>query len=168
MRNILPFCLIASLLAAPLAGFSQTAPAGIPPQGTTPTDLTAPTTPSAPKSQITIKETSHDFGTIKQGDKVSYTFEYTNTGQAALILSNVQTTCGCTASEWSKTPLPPGQTGKLTATFNSAGKVGRQNKVISIFSNAVNSEERVRIVANVLPNNEAAPLPEQKVDVPRN
>lgn len=148
--------LFALLLAAPTVLHAQT---------DTPTTPPAPTTPASPKAQISFVEASHDFGTIKQGDKVEYTFEYTNTGQAPLIISNVQTTCGCTASQWSRTPLPPGQKGKLTATFNSAGKQGRQNKVITVFSNAVNPEERVRIVANVLPP-EVPPapvaVPEQK------
>jgi hypothetical protein len=104
-----------------------------------------------PRARISFKETVHDFGTIAQGEKVSYTFDYTNTGAVPLVLSNVQTTCGCTASQWSRTPLAPGKTGKLSASFDSKGKVGRQNKVITIFSNAANAEERVRIVVNVLP-----------------
>jgi len=106
--------------------------------------------PPPPKARIAFKETVHDFGTITQGTKVAYEFEYTNTGQAPLILSNVQTTCGCTASQWSRTPLPPGKTAKLLATYDSKGKIGRQNKVLSILSNAQNPEERVRLVVTVL------------------
>jgi hypothetical protein len=122
-----------------------------------------PPAQGGPKAQLFFKESSHDFGSIAQGDKVEYVFEYTNNGQAPLIISNVQTTCGCTASQWSRAPLAPGKTSKLTATFDSKGKVGRQNKVISIFSNASNPEERVRIVANVLPPEQpAAPDTVQK------
>jgi hypothetical protein len=118
------------------------------------------------RAQIFFKESSHDFGNIKQGEKVTYTFEYTNIGQAPLTISNVQTTCGCTASQWSRAPLAPGKTGKLTATFDSKGKVGRQNKVISIFSNALRAEEHIRIVASVIPDYLATPA-DSTVAVPK-
>ena len=158
MKNLRLLTGLTLLLLLPMLGFGQATPAGTEPTA-------APTV--GPKAQIVFKEVRHDFGTIKQGEKVEHVFEYTNAGQAPLILSNVQTTCGCTASEWSRAPLAPGQTGRLKATFNSAGKMGRQNKVISIFSNAVNPEERVSLVVSIVPA-EAAPLPEQKVDVPKN
>ncbi len=158
MKNLSLLMALILLALLPLKGHAQATPAGA---------EAAVAAPVGPKAQIVFKESRHDFGTIKQGEKVEYVFEYTNTGQAPLILSNVQTTCGCTASEWSRAPLPPGQTGKLKATFNSAGKMGRQNKVISIFSNAVNPEERVSLVVSIVPA-DAAPLPDQKVDLPKN
>lgn len=153
---------LALTVASAAAGFAQTStttPASSQ-QAATPPGV--PSTPAGPKAQISFKESSHDFGDIKQGDKVEYTFEYTNTGQAPLILSNVQTTCGCTVPKWSKEPLAPGQSSKITATFNSTGKMGRQNKVITVFSNAVNPEERVSIVSNVLPAE--ANVPGQKTE----
>jgi hypothetical protein len=102
-------------------------------------------------SQITFSEKSHDFGDIRQGDKVNYTFKFTNTGTEPLILSRVETTCGCTATNWTHEPVAPGKTGEVSATFNSAGKMNAQRKVIKIYSNAVNPEETVTIVTNVLP-----------------
>lgn len=100
---------------------------------------------------ISFVEDAHDFGDIEQGDQVEYTFEFENTGDAPIIISNVQTTCGCTATNWPKEPIAPGAKSSITAKFNSAGKVGRQNKVITILSNAANNPERVRIVTNILP-----------------
>lgn len=102
--------------------------------------------------QITFLEKSHDFGDIKQGDKVNYTFKFKNTGTEPLILSNVSTTCGCTATNWTKDPVAPGQSGEVAATFNSAGKMSAQRKVITVYSNAVNAQETVTIISNVLPN----------------
>ncbi|TAH26311.1 MAG: DUF1573 domain-containing protein [Cytophagales bacterium] len=96
--------------------------------------------------------TSHDFGDIIQGDKVSFVFKYKNTGTEPLIINEVLTTCGCTATEWSKTPLAPGEIGSLSASFNSEGKMGRQNKVITILSNATNNAATISLVCNVLPS----------------
>lgn len=100
--------------------------------------------------QITFQESSHSFGDIFQGDRVSHTFTYENTGTEPLIVSDVRTTCGCTATNWDREPLPPGETATITVNFNSAGKMNMQNKVVTILSNAVNSSERIKITANVL------------------
>jgi hypothetical protein len=100
-------------------------------------------------AKIAFDEKTHDFGDIKQGDKVDYTFKFKNTGTEPVVISNVQTTCGCTATNWTKEPVAPGKTGEVSATFNSAGKMGQQNKVISVYYNG--GMETVSIVTNVLP-----------------
>lgn len=100
---------------------------------------------------IAFEESKHDFGDITQGEKVEHTFDFENSGTMPLILSNVAVTCGCTATEWPRDPVPPGEKGSITVQFNSAGKMGRQNKVITIYSNATMPIERVYIVTNVLP-----------------
>ncbi|MEM6846388.1 MAG: DUF1573 domain-containing protein [Bacteroidota bacterium] len=104
--------------------------------------------------QITFAEDSKDFGDIVQGDKVSHTFEFENTGTEPLILSNVLTTCGCTATAWPREPIVPGASNKIEVSFNSTGKKGRQNKIVTVVSNAINAQERVKLIANVLPNKE--------------
>jgi hypothetical protein len=96
-------------------------------------------------------ESKHDFGDIKEGDKVEHQFEFTNIGEAPLIISKIITTCGCTAPTWPKDPIKPGEKGIIKVVFNSEGKVGRQNKIITILSNASNVKERLHIVANVIP-----------------
>lgn len=105
---------------------------------------------------ITFSEASFDFGDIKQGDKVEHTFTFKNSGTEPLILSNVLTTCGCTATNWPRDPIAPGKSGEITVKFNSAGKMGKQNKVVTVVSNATNAQERVKIITNVLPNSEKA------------
>lgn len=104
--------------------------------------------------RITFTESLHDFGDIHQGDKVQYVFKFENTGTEPLVLTNVQTTCGCTASNWPRDPIAPGTSGEITVTFNSTGKMGLQNKNITVRSNATNSVEVVKIVTNVLPKQE--------------
>ncbi|SFB85484.1 Protein of unknown function [Flexibacter flexilis DSM 6793] len=113
----------------------------------------APVAPVIPpnKPYITFEQPTRDFGDIVQGEKVSHTFKFQNAGTQPLIISNVQTTCGCTVPEWPKEPIPPGNTGLISATFNSANKSGIQQKVITIYSNAANDQATVKILANVLP-----------------
>ncbi|SFT85883.1 Protein of unknown function [Algoriphagus locisalis] len=100
---------------------------------------------------ITFKEKSFDFGDITQGDKVSHTFELTNSGTAPLVISNVAVTCGCTATSWPKEPIAPGKSSEIKVSFNSAGKMGKQNSVIRIYSNAAEPIEKVSLISNVLP-----------------
>lgn len=100
---------------------------------------------------ITFKEKSIDFGDIVQGAKVSHTFEFTNTGSAPLVISNVAATCGCTVPSWPKEPVAPGKSAKIEVSFNSAGKMGKQNSVVRIYSNASEPIEKVSLISNVLP-----------------
>ena len=100
---------------------------------------------------LAFAEKSHDFGDIRQGEKVSYTFTFTNTGTAPLVISNVATTCGCTATGWTKEPVAPGKTGQVSATFDSKGKMNRQHKVITIHSNSATGLQTVSLITNVLP-----------------
>ncbi|WP_345370651.1 DUF1573 domain-containing protein [Algivirga pacifica] len=100
--------------------------------------------------KITFEETKHEFGDITQGDVVTHVFKFKNEGTAPLQLNNVRTTCGCTAPQWPKEAIMPGETSEIKVVFNSRGKRGLQNKVITIYSNAVNNTETVKIVTNVL------------------
>jgi hypothetical protein len=90
---------------------------------------------------LTWTDSSHDFGDIQQGEKVEYTFEFKNTGNQPLIITNVATQCGCTTPKgWPRDPVMPGEEGKITIAFDSSGKIGRQNKVITIISNAADGK----------------------------
>jgi hypothetical protein len=100
---------------------------------------------------LAFTESQYDFGDISQGDKVTHVFKFKNEGSSPLLISRVQTTCGCTVPEWPRTPIAPGKEGEIKATFNSAGKMGRQNKVITIHSNASEPVTRVTLKSNVLP-----------------
>jgi hypothetical protein len=100
---------------------------------------------------IDFNEKSKDFGDITQGDKVEHTFVFTNSGDVPLVISNVAVSCGCTAPNWPKEPVAPGATGELKVVFNSAGKMGRQNSVVRIYSNAAEPIEKVSLISNVLP-----------------
>ncbi len=106
---------------------------------------------SAEGAEIAFTESSKNFGDIIQGEVVEHTFKYENTGSQPLILSNVLVTCGCTATNWPRDPVAPGKSAEITVRFDSKGKNGAQNKIITVVSNAVNPREKVSIKANVLP-----------------
>jgi hypothetical protein len=94
------------------------------------------------------KET-HDFGKIKEGDKVTYEFKFTNTGKSQLIIKDAIATCGCTKPEWPKTPIQPGADGAIKVTFNSATKMGLQDKQITVTANTVPAQSMVHLIGEV-------------------
>ena len=116
-------------------------------------------------ANIQFAEKQHEFGDMVQGQSVSHKFAFTNSGTEPLIILQVQTTCGCTASEWSKKPIPPGEAGEIRITFNSAKKMGRQNKIITVYTNGQKPEEKLKIVANVLPPPDVNAVPEIPIKV---
>ena len=98
---------------------------------------------------ITFEEVKYDFGSVVSGGTVDHTFKFKNTGTAPLIISNIGVSCGCTTPEWTKAPLLPGKTGTIVAHFNSTGKMGMQNKVLTIESNAAAGSTTVSLVGEV-------------------
>ena len=107
--------------------------------------LNAQTT--ATEKAISLKETAFDFGTIPQGKPVYHFFEVTNNGKTPMVLSNVQTSCGCTTPEWSKEPIAPGATAKVRVGYNAAAE-GHFEKYITITYNQ-NLTEQVKISGSV-------------------
>ncbi|MGX7668724.1 DUF1573 domain-containing protein [Flavobacterium pedocola] len=101
--------------------------------------------------KISFNETEHDFGTIKEGDKVETVFKITNEGEADLIIMNAQGSCGCTVPEWPKEPIKPGTSADMKVTFNSSGKPGQQQKTVTLTTNTSEGSEQVTIKANVTP-----------------
>ena len=61
-------------------------------------------------AQISFDKETHDYGTIKNGANGTCTFEFKNTGNTPLILSNAKGSCGCTVPTWPKEPIAPGAT----------------------------------------------------------
>ncbi len=111
------------------------------------------TNPDGKYPIIQFNKDLHDFGTIKAGEKVDYTFSFTNTGNADLLVSNAQASCGCTASDYTKQPIKPGKKGMLKVSFDSAGKPGLQQKTVTLTTNTANGNEIVTIKAFVEQDN---------------
>ena len=103
------------------------------------------------KPVVKFSETIHDFGNINETDgKVSCTFEVTNTGKAVLLITNVQGSCGCAVSEWSKTPIVPGKKGFVKVTYNPENRAGTFNKTITVSNNSDENPVSLFIKGNVV------------------
>ncbi len=90
---------------------------------------------SSVASSILWKSESIDVGQIPQNTPKAINYEFKNTGKTTLIITNVQGSCGCTATDYTKTPILPGKSGKVTATFNAANK-GAFTKTVTVTTNA--------------------------------
>ncbi|MGN6179122.1 MAG: DUF1573 domain-containing protein [Mucilaginibacter sp.] len=106
-----------------------------------------PVMPNGPKFKF--ENDTHDFGKIKQGDKVTYKFNFVNVGKSPLIITNAVATCGCTQPEWPKEPIKPGDGGQITVTYNSTGHSGLQDKMITITANTNPAQSMVHLVGEV-------------------
>lgn len=81
---------------------------------------------------MTFEVLEYNFGTIKQGEVVTREFKFKNTGREPLIINNAIGSCGCTVPDYPKEPIKPGGSGVIKVTFNSAGKMGQQDKTVTL------------------------------------
>lgn len=88
-----------------------------------------------PDAHMKFMVEEHNFGTIPEGPSVSYDFEFKNIGKEPIVLSGVQASCGCTTPNWSKEPILPGKSSKITATYSTQGRPGMFTKTITVNSN---------------------------------
>ncbi len=141
-------------------GVAQAAPVNSLNKTATPTAQasTAPATkPDGPLPEITFKETTHDFGTIKEGEVVTKKFTFTNTGEAPLIITNASSSCGCTVPKFMKdTPIAPGKTGEIEVKYDSRGKKNQDNKTVRVTANTWPAVSNVNIKVFVEPKADAA------------
>lgn len=98
---------------------------------------------------MTFTETKFDFGDIRQGDKVTHVFKFTNTGEADLLISDAYGSCGCTKPKFPKEAIKAGETGAIEVTFNSSGRNGMQHKTVTMITNTKAEKEQVQIQANI-------------------
>ena len=93
-------------------------------------------------SQLKWEKESHDFGTVDQGKPVSYEFTFTNTTNKDVTLTNVKASCGCTATNYTKTAIKPGDKGTVTATYNAAAG-GAFTKSVTVNTSEENSAPKI-------------------------
>ncbi len=100
---------------------------------------------------ITFDKMEHDFGEIEAKTEVETEFNYTNTGNAPLVITDIKSSCGCTVpKDWSRDPLAPGATGKFSVKFNGSGS-NKVTKTITVTANTEKGSEVVKIMAFVKP-----------------
>lgn len=100
-------------------------------------------------TKFVFSEEIHNFGSLKAGEVVAYTFTFKNEGTKPLIINSADAGCNCTEVKLPEQPVEPGQEGHIEVTYNSAGEVGRQLKTIILFSNAEPAQVKLYIKADV-------------------
>ncbi|MBM3423974.1 MAG: DUF1573 domain-containing protein [Bacteroidetes bacterium] len=109
--------------------------------------------------KISFNKEVHDYGTIKYDGDPNCAFEFTNTGDEPLIISNCKGSCGCTVPEWPKEPIAPGAKGVIKVKYDTK-RPGPISKSVTISSNAINEPEKV-----VKIKGEVGPAPESGVPI---
>ncbi|EDP72226.1 hypothetical protein FBALC1_14032 [Flavobacteriales bacterium ALC-1] len=98
---------------------------------------------------IKFKTEIIDYGTIKQNSDGLRTFNFKNTGNAPLLITRVKTTCGCTVPSYSKTPILPGDSGKLNIKYNTR-QLGVFTKTITVMSNAEGGNKILKVKGKII------------------
>lgn len=151
MRKLLK---IRRLLAVVVMGLCVLTACGEKNDGKLSTDLvTSPksaTETSDKQAAIKFDKEEHDFGTLLQGEVVSYSFHFTNVGNMPLIVSEVGSSCGCTVGDYPREPIAPGKTGSIKVTYNSAGHHGFQSRYLTVMTNTNPAKTTLRIKGKVL------------------
>ncbi|MEP7263193.1 MAG: DUF1573 domain-containing protein [Bacteroidota bacterium] len=100
--------------------------------------------------EFSFTETNFDFGTITSGEVLTHEFVFKNTGNADLVISQANGSCGCTVPEYPKDPIPPDEKGTIKVTFNSEGQGGQVAKTITLLANTIPSTKVLTISAEVI------------------
>jgi hypothetical protein len=103
-------------------------------------------------ADLVFSKTEHDFGSVKEGEKVGTIFSFTNNGDGDLIISSASTSCGCTVPKYSDKPVSPGSGGTLEVVFDSSNRAGKQTKTVTVRSNASTPVIVLRITADISTN----------------
>jgi hypothetical protein len=104
------------------------------------------------QTKMMIAPTEYNFGVFKEeAGRQSFDFVVTNTGNQPLMIQNIVASCGCTTPEWTKSPIPPGGKGKVTAIYDPVNRPGAFNKTLTVYSNAVPQTIVLTIKGEVTP-----------------
>ena len=135
MKKTLLLALAAFTFASCQQKASKTSDASLTMSGNT--ESSEQTISTADAAAIRFDDLNYNFGTITQGEKVTYAYKFKNTGRSPLIISSAEASCGCTVPEVPKEPIKPGDESEIKVVFNSAGKLGRIDKQVTVSSNGI-------------------------------
>jgi hypothetical protein len=100
-------------------------------------------------AKFVVSEEIHNFGSLKAGEVVSFTFVFRNEGTKTLTIDRAEADCGCTELIIPEKSIAPGKEGRIEVIFDSAGEVGKLLKTITISTNAQHASIQLFIRANV-------------------
>ncbi|MCP9237226.1 DUF1573 domain-containing protein [Lewinella sp. JB7] len=92
-------------------------------------------TPAGPTTSLDFTEDAFNFGTVTEGEIITHTYSFTNTGNEPLIVSDARGTCGCTVPSKPTAPIAPGETGEITVRFDTRNKVGERQQKVTVTAN---------------------------------
>ncbi|ASZ11329.1 DUF1573 domain-containing protein [Chitinophaga pendula] len=98
--------------------------------------------------KVKFKKESIDFGKTNLNKPVTVNFEFTNTSKEPVLIEAARASCGCTTPDWTKQPILPGKTGKVTATYSANG-LGQQNKTIWVKFKGVDQDKELHLTGTV-------------------
>ena len=101
------------------------------------------------QAKIEFKTEVIDYGEVKRGSDGIRVFEFTNTGQSPLVITEVNSTCGCTIPEKPEQPIGPGESGKIKVKYDTQ-IIGPIRKTITVYSNAEVPAKSVKIKGRVV------------------
>jgi len=113
-------------------------------------------------SEIQFLEETFNFGEIVEGEVVQNVFEFENTSDVPLIISNAKGSCGCTVPEWPREPIMPGEKASILVQFNSKSKKGNTSKRISITANTIPAITYLTLKGKILTKEDAAVIAEKR------
>ncbi|MEM6398116.1 MAG: DUF1573 domain-containing protein [Bacteroidota bacterium] len=110
---------------------------------------------NGPTTSIAFAEEEFNFGTVDEGEVVTKTYNFTNTGENPLIISDARGSCGCTVPSKPTAPIMPGEDGEITVQFNSQGKRGDRNQKVTITANTNPPQTFIYLKGTVTPSADA-------------
>ncbi len=130
----------AGAVATTVAGAANTVKAQVEPVKPSTAQTTPAPPPPAPAAtgkttSIKFDESSYNWGSVNEGEKMTHNFKFKNTGANDLIISDAHGSCGCTVPEWPKEPIKPGKSGEVKVVFDSKGKPGENTKTVTLTAN---------------------------------
>ena len=100
--------------------------------------------------EISFEKSEHDFGKVTKGEKVAHSFKFSNEGNAPLVISNANPSCGCTVPNIPEKPIQPGESAFIDVVFDSEGRDGKFNKSITVMANNQGEPRKLYIKGSIV------------------
>jgi hypothetical protein len=99
---------------------------------------------------ITFDDNTRHLGFVRQGDTLHFQYKFANTGNQPVLISDTKVECGCTVVDKPTEPIFPGKQGAINVTFHTNSAIDRQERTVTVISNAKNSPVQLRFKCVVL------------------
>ena len=99
---------------------------------------------------VRLIDSVYNFGQVQEGEKVEFHFRFVNAGDKPMVITKASASCGCTVPEKPERPIMPGDTGYIKASFDSQGRVGLNEKTITVEANVKPVFPTLLLTGNVM------------------